>query len=202
MPKIRGEYSATNVSMPQLDALAALIEANKAKEGQEKRKGVLKIVETFDEVLANFEREEPMELVHWIPVLNFIDEQFDVILGVSDATTCGIMSLHVPHRMETKKNADEIKEQGGDAAASNEHKDAQTLKQEAELTRKAKMDAVRALSAEALQQNLATTCTLLRMTVLVLTISFNKEAYASTEVRKANHKQASHNGYLPLVRLV
>ncbi len=166
--------------VPQVNALTLLTDEYR-KGARVDREGVKIIVRKMEDIVGNFEREEPMELVHWTSILNFIDDQFDVLLGVSNTATCGIPGLHVPVKKEDeKKNGEEEKEQQDPSAMAVES--AQNSSGSSEGVWKVKLDAVNALSEEEIDENISIARTLLRMSCLILAISFNKDAYASAEV--------------------
>ena len=180
MPSIKGVFSPSKAA-PELNVLSSLIDDHKQCSAQENagigREGLKVIVRKMDEMVENFDREEPMELVHWIPVLNFIDAQFDVLLGITNPATCGIPALHVSLKKDEKtKNGEEVE---GDSSAMDVESAARIESVRAWET---KMQAVEALDTEEINENLSIVRSLLRMSCLILTISFNKEAYASTEV--------------------
>lgn len=186
MPSVRGDYPPLKEAVPQLAALTALTDEYLIKSARDgpgmDRKGVKVIVRKMEEIVGNFDRDEPIELVHWISVLNFIDGQFDVLLGVTNSATCGIPALYVPVKKEDKKKeGEEVKEQDPNAmAVESTHNEGDS----SEVAWKLKLEAVSALSEEVINENLSIARSLLRMSCLILATSFNKDAYASSEVSR------------------
>ena len=114
---------------------------------------------------------EPLALYVWVPILNYIDKQFDRLLGTSRPITCGIQALHIVERQMKSKLDDENKSDV----------DAELELKKMEEDRMTKIKAVDELSTKEIEQNLVASKSLLRMTALILKMSYNKDIYSSTE---------------------
>ena len=182
MPSIRGVFCPRR-AVPEVDELSSLIDGYKrrlnSRQGADiDRKGMRVVLKKMDEMVINFDRQEPMELMHWVSVLNFIDEHFDILLGMTNPETCGIPALHVPLKKDEKFK--KSREEGeGDSSAM----DVDSAMQSGSMdVSKMKLQAVDARSSEEVNENISIMRSFLRMSCLILSISFNKEPYASTEV--------------------
>jgi hypothetical protein len=132
---------------------------------------------------------EPNELHIWVEVLNFIEKQLDVMLGVDCSKYCSVAILRVPKddisddigaELDTADRT--VAETGCGMGTGG---DGKLDKEDCELTALVEIPpAVRAMDTKLVKA-------MLTFTAAVLKTSFNKEVYASANVSNSNRSSVA-----------